>query len=70
MKLAEVIPWGRSFEDYSRMFDLTGNDLRRTVLGCGDRPASFNAEAAARGLRVVSCDPIYAFSTGEIARWW
>ena len=66
--LNEVIPWGRSFEEYSRMFALTGEDLAGTILGCGDGPASFNAEATARGHTVVSCDPIYAFSPAEIER--
>jgi hypothetical protein len=68
MKLSEVIPWGRSFEEYRRMFALTGDDLAGRILGCGDGPASFNAEATALGHRVVSCDPIYAFSAGEIGR--
>jgi hypothetical protein len=68
MKLSEVIPWGRSFEEYQRMFALTGDDLAGAVLGCGDGPANFNAEATARGHRVVSCDPLYAFSAGEIER--
>jgi hypothetical protein len=68
MKLNEVIPWGRSFEEYARMFALTDEDLAGNILGCGDGPASFNAEATAGGRRVVSCDPIYAFSAGEIER--
>ncbi len=68
MKLAEVIPWGRSFEEYRRMFALTGDDLGGHLLGCGDGPASFNAEATALGHRVVSCDPLYAFSAAEIER--
>ena len=68
MKLSEVIPWGRSFEEYARIFALTGEDLGGTILGCGDGPASFNAGATARGHHVISCDPIYAFSAGEIER--
>jgi SAM-dependent methyltransferase len=36
------------------------------ILGCGDGPASFNAEATRRGTKVVSCDPIYAFSNADI----
>jgi hypothetical protein len=68
MKLNEVIPWGRPFEEYARMFALTGEDLGGTILGCGDGPASFNAEATACCHRVVSCDPLYAFSAGEIER--
>jgi hypothetical protein len=39
MKLAEVIPWGRSFDEYRRMFALTDGDLAARVLGCGDGPA-------------------------------
>jgi hypothetical protein len=66
MKLNEVIPWGRSFEEYRRMFALSEDDLAGAILGCGDGPASFNAEATALGHRVVSCDPLYAFPTAEI----
>jgi hypothetical protein len=68
MTLNEVIPWGRSFEEYRRMFALTEDDLAGTILGSGDGPASFNAEATALGHTVVSCDPIYAFFAAEIAR--
>ena len=38
MKLAEVIPWGRSFDEYRRMFALTDGDLAGHLLGCGPRP--------------------------------
>ena len=48
------------------MFSLTENDLAGRIIGCADGPAGFNAEATRRGTRVVSCDPIYAFSTEEI----
>jgi hypothetical protein len=50
------------------MFALTDEDLAGAVLGCGDGPANFNAEAAALGHRVVSCDPIYAFPAADIER--
>jgi hypothetical protein len=68
IELSEVIPWGRSFDEYRRMFCLTDGDLAGRILGCADGPASFNAEATALDHRVVSCDPIYAFSAGEIER--
>jgi hypothetical protein len=64
--LTEVVPWGRSFEEYRRMFVLTDDDLRGRVLGCGDGPASFNAEGAVRGVRIVSSDPLYRFTPAEI----
>src|SRR5512132_1719008 len=66
MRLDEIIPWGRSFEEYRRMFALTNDDLLGEILGVGDGPASFNAEATALGHSVTSADPIYAFSADEI----
>lgn len=68
MTLDEVKPWGRSLGEYRRMFDLSETDLDKNILGCGDGPASFNAEMTARGGRVVSADPLYAFSKTEIER--
>ena len=67
MQLNEIVPWGRSLDEYRRMFALQPADLSRTMLGCGDGPASFNAEATALGYRIVSCDPIYVFTADEIA---
>ena len=65
--LDEVVPWGRSFDEYRRMFALTHDDLGLRVLGCADGPASFNAEATRRGARVVSADPLYRWSRDQIA---
>jgi hypothetical protein len=64
--LDQVVPWGRSFDEYLAMFALTDVDLAGSILGCGDGPASFNAEATCRGLKVISCDPIYKFTKAEI----
>lgn len=66
MKLSEVVPWGRNASEYIRLFDLSDADLTRSLLGCGDGPAGFNAEISAQGGRVVSVDPIYGFSPDEI----
>jgi hypothetical protein len=68
MNLTEIALWGRSFDEYCRIFDLSGADLSGRILGCGDGPASFNAEATAAGYHVVSCDPIYAWPADEIRR--
>src|SRR5262245_43315032 len=65
--LDDVVPWGRSFDEYRRMFALTDDDLRLRILGCADGPASFNAEATRRGASVVSADPLYSWSRGQIA---
>ena len=66
MLLDQVVPWGRSASEYGRMFDLTAADRAGHILGCGDGPASFNAESTAAGYRVTSVDPIYAFGAQEI----
>ena len=67
MKLQNVVPWGRSFEEYREMFSLSDSDLVNCkILGCGDGPASFNAELTLIGGRVVSVDPLYKFSGEEI----
>ena len=64
--LDKIVPWGRSFDEYCRMFSLTDADLAGRILGCADGPAGFNAEATRRGTRVLSFDPIYALSTSDI----
>lgn len=66
MLLEQVVPWGRNASEYRRMFDLNDADLARKMLGCGDGPASFNAELTAAGYQVTSVDPIYAFTGAEI----
>jgi hypothetical protein len=65
-ELDQVVPWGRSFDEYQGMFRLTEAELRLRIIGCGDGPASFNAEASRRGARVVSCDPIYRWKAEQI----
>lgn len=64
--LDQVVPWGRSFDEYRRMFALSDDDLRLKIVGCGDGPAGFNAEATRRGAHVVSCDPIYRWEETQI----
>ena len=66
LELANVVPWGRSFEEYQAMFGLSEADLNKRILGCGDGPASFNAEATGRGCQITSCDPVYQFQADEI----
>jgi hypothetical protein len=67
-QLSNVIPWGRSFEDYLEMFALTPEELTLSILDCAGGPASFNCEMKRRGYQVISCDPVYQFSADEIER--
>ena len=64
--LNSVVPWGRSFDEYVRMFALTERDLDRVILDCAAGPSSFNAEMLRRGHRVISVDPICALSADQI----
>ena len=66
MQLDAVVPFGRSLDEYTHMFNLTPQDLSQGILGVGDGPASFNAEASQQGAAVISIDPIYCFSGAEI----
>lgn len=66
--LKDVAPWGRSFDEYVRIFELTPGDLELRILDCGGGPASFTAEATERGCSVVACDPIYRLSANDIER--
>jgi len=66
MQLNSVVPFGRSQDEYIKMFNLTSADLERSILGVGDGPASFNAESTALGSHITSIDPIYELSGSEI----
>jgi hypothetical protein len=66
VKLESVVPWGRSLEEYSRIFALSEDDLQKSILDCAGGPSSFNAEMKSRGGRVVSVDPIYELSAEQI----
>jgi hypothetical protein len=66
MKLDSVVPLGRSFEEYSLMFDLSSHNLKSKIVGVGDGPASFNCTMSKMRHSVVSVDPIYTLSSHEI----
>ncbi|MDQ8196307.1 hypothetical protein QEH59_17865 [Coraliomargarita sp. SDUM461004] len=65
-QLNRIVPWGRTFDEYVAMFELSAHDLGQRILGCGDGPASFNAELTAQGGEVISIDPLYLFETEAI----
>jgi len=67
MELQNIVPWGRTLAEYRAMFMLSDEALQGTILGCGDGPASFNAEIKTLGGNVISIDPIYAFGKEQIA---
>jgi len=66
MELTNIVPWGRSFQEYKGMFSLSARDLEKSILGCGDGPASFNAELSSQSGNVISVDPIYCFTAKQL----
>ncbi|QIR38137.1 SAM-dependent methyltransferase [Tolypothrix sp. PCC 7910] len=66
MVLDKVVPFGRSMDEYIKMFNLMHTDLNKKIIGIGDGPASFNAEMNHQGKSVISVDPLYQFSEKEI----
>lgn len=68
LKLEQIVPWGRSFEEYTQMFDLSSADLQCRILDVAGGPASFNAQMNQQGYPIVSCDPLYQFTAPEIAQ--
>ena len=68
MKLDEVIPFGRSLDEYRHMFALSDADLDKKIVGVADGPASVNAELMAMGKHMLSVDPLYRFSAAEIKK--
>ncbi len=62
----DIVPWGRSFDEYLGMFNLSEDNLARDIVDVGGGPASFNALMHQRGTPIVSVDPIYRYSEGEL----
>jgi len=65
-QLTQVVPWGRSFDEYVAMFALSEEDLDGSLLCCADGPASFNCELTRRGGKVVSIDSLYDYEADQI----
>jgi len=66
MQLEKVVPFGRSLDEYIKMFNLTEPDLQKSILSVADGPASFNAEGTQRGYQTKSVDPLYIFTADQI----
>lgn len=59
--------YGRTFEEYCRLFDLDSVDLRdRRILDCPGGPGSFTAVAATLATEAVAVDPVYGPPVQEL----
>lgn len=66
MHLENIVPFGRSLDEYIHMFTLNADDLSRSILSVGDGPASFNAEGTKLGYQIKSIDPLYIYTAEQI----
>ncbi|HVW99910.1 MAG TPA: hypothetical protein VHA52_05690 [Candidatus Babeliaceae bacterium] len=58
--------WGRSFDEYSSMFNLKNMGTSTKVLSVADGPSTFNLEARERGISVRSVDPRYGLHVEDL----
>lgn len=64
----ETAFYGRTFEEYCRLFDLSGGDLAdQWVLDCPGGPGSFTAVAAQVATDAVAVDPAYGPPVDHLA---
>ena len=67
-QISSVALFGRGFDEYVRMFALEPPALAaRRILDVAAGPASFTAEAGARGLTAVAIDPMYGLPVAALA---
>lgn len=58
--------WIYDFSDYQQMYDLSNTDFLKKILDFSAGISSFNAEAHARGMEVVSMDTAFNLSASEM----
>ena len=66
--LDQIVPWGRSYDEYVPMFSLTQDDLNLNILGCADGPSGFNCRLTKCGGQITSADPLYQYTAKQIAQ--
>ena len=49
----DIVPWGRSFDEYLGMFNLSEDDLARDIVDVGGGPASFNSLMKQRSTPII-----------------
>ena len=64
--MKNVVPWGRTLDEYRKMFSLSDAELEGHIACFGDGVASFNAECDMQGGHVTSFDPVYRFSCDRL----
>lgn len=67
-RLDRVAFYGRTLDEYARIFDLDVSALKDvTILDCPSGASSFVAEATQLGLRAAACDPMFGEDIGALS---
>jgi SAM-dependent methyltransferase len=65
-RLEDIVPWGRSAEEYAAFFALDGLPPSLRILDCASGPSSFAEEMSRGGIGVTAVDPLYQFPRAAI----
>lgn len=57
--MRKLVLWGHHVDEYQEMFGLSSEDLNSRLLEYGGGTSAVNAELHARGVGMVSCDPLF-----------
>lgn len=61
--------YGRTFEEYKRMFNLNIEELKNLrILDCPSGPSSFVSESYRKKINVVGCDPMYRYKLNYLLK--
>lgn len=61
-----VSVWGRTLDEYFKMFGLDNSYVKAKILSIADGPSTFNLEMQQLGGKVTSIDPIYNLNSEEL----
>ena len=64
--LDKVVPWGRSFDEYQRMFALTQTRSWPEDRGVRRRPRQFQCRGHAAWVDSTTCDPMYRYYVDQL----
>lgn len=62
--------WGRTLEEYTKMFSLSNLAPEVKILSIADGPSTFNLELKRNNVQVVSIDPVYGLSIGKLRHYF
>lgn len=66
MENNHISVWGRTLEEYKKMFSLDDILPLTKILSIADGPSTFNLQLRKLGIQIISVDPIYNLSVDDL----